>query len=431
MVAAVIAREERGVVPPTIPERVVVPEPPAIVRALAPLIVELKVIELLLEVIVLEPVRETALENVSGFAPETVMLFPMSIRRPLVNERFPTAVEAPTVFWKAITPPVPPRNVRDPGPLTVEAKVIFAPPTAPFVVLRLLEPVTVTPLVKSMVSPEVMIPASRATEPPPDCAKAPSRLNAPLSCARPLFTRVKEPVPPVVTVLRVKVPPVSAMPGAPSVLRAPNVELVPAVCVMLAAVMVPVEIVAPVEIVKLPRRVIPPTAPLKVTFPVDFGVSVRAKIPSMVDGNEMEPGVPLEVSITEEPVNRTGDAVVIAKDVAVMSSPIMIASTLVFALVMRRSPRGARADPISPPKVTDPVVPARRVSPCVLATAGTMVLEKLMLAPVAVLPLLVVSSEMLAFNVTGPVIPMAPPLVVRLPPRLMAVAPVYVMAPVV
>ena len=76
MVAAVVLRDVRGVVPPTAPVKVVVPEPPVSVRACPPLRVLLNVMLALLDVMMLVPVRLTGLEKMSEFAPDTVMLLP-------------------------------------------------------------------------------------------------------------------------------------------------------------------------------------------------------------------------------------------------------------------------------------------------------------------------------------------------------------------
>ena len=56
--------------------------------------------------------------------------------------------------------------------------------------------------------------------------------------------------------------------------------------------------------------------------------------------------------------------------------------------------------------------------------APLIVLEKEILPPAGVPPPLVESIEMLAVKATGPVIPILPPIVVRLPFRLIDVAPV-------
>jgi len=75
-VVAVTLKEVKGVAP-TIPAKVTVPVPAAIVRAWVPLSVLLNPTFALFEVIVLVPVKLTGLVNVSGFTPVTVMLFPI------------------------------------------------------------------------------------------------------------------------------------------------------------------------------------------------------------------------------------------------------------------------------------------------------------------------------------------------------------------
>ncbi len=74
-VAAVADMLVKGVVPPTAPVNVVVPDPPAVVNANAPFKVLLKEILALLEVMVLVPSKVTGLGNVRALAPETVTLF--------------------------------------------------------------------------------------------------------------------------------------------------------------------------------------------------------------------------------------------------------------------------------------------------------------------------------------------------------------------
>ncbi len=75
IVPAVTESPVRAAVPPTAPLKAVVPVPPAIVRGNAPLMVLLNDTFALFEVMVLVPVKVTALGNVSGLAPVTVMLF--------------------------------------------------------------------------------------------------------------------------------------------------------------------------------------------------------------------------------------------------------------------------------------------------------------------------------------------------------------------
>ena len=76
--------------------------------------------------------------------------------------------------------------------------------------------------------------------------------------------------------------------------------------------------------------------------------------------------------------------------------------------------------PTAPVKVIVPAVPPLIVK----AEAPFKVLEKLIDAPVAVPPALVLSIVVVPVTVTGPVNPMVPPLVVILPLMLMAVGPV-------
>lgn len=78
MLAAVTLRELKALVPPTAPVNVVVPVPPAIVKASAPFNVLLNPILALFEAIMLAPViKETGRAKVRVFAPETVILAPI------------------------------------------------------------------------------------------------------------------------------------------------------------------------------------------------------------------------------------------------------------------------------------------------------------------------------------------------------------------
>jgi hypothetical protein len=92
--------------------KVVVPPPPVIVKARAPLRLALKVMLAPFEVMLLAPVKLTGLENVSGLAPETVMLFPIWMRIALATLRFVKGVLPPTMPVK-VTVPDPADNVRD------------------------------------------------------------------------------------------------------------------------------------------------------------------------------------------------------------------------------------------------------------------------------------------------------------------------------
>jgi hypothetical protein len=133
MAAAVAERPVRGVPgrPPMAPLKVVVPVPPAMVSARAPLMVLLKVTLALLEVMVLVPVKSTGLGKVRGLAPEIVMLFPIWIWPALVKIRFVGGAVPPTTPPKETTPPVPARRVRGTAPFNVLEKLMFAPAGVP------------------------------------------------------------------------------------------------------------------------------------------------------------------------------------------------------------------------------------------------------------------------------------------------------------
>lgn len=73
--------------------------------------------------------------------------------------------------------------------------------------------------------------------------------------------------------------------------------------------------------------------------------------------------------------------------------------------------------PIAPVNITAPLVPPVKVS----VLAPSMVLENEIPAPAGTLLPLVVSAATLAASVTGPVNPMVPPAVVKLPFKLIDV----------
>ncbi len=157
---------------------------------------------------------------------------------------------------------------------------------------------------------------------------------------------------------------------------------------------------------KLVNGVVPPTAPVNVVVPVPPAI-VNAWAPFSVP-----PKVTLalfEVMVLE-PVKLTG-----AEKVRGFApeSVMLLLTWIEAALVTTRPVRGV-TPPITPPKVTTPAVPARSVS----AVAPLIVLEKLILAPAAVPPAFVLSNVGVPLKATGPVIVMAPPLVVILPPAL-------------
>lgn len=162
MVAAVVLREVSGVVPPTAFMNLVVPEPPVMVRALAPFRVDWNVMKAFVELIVLVPVMLTGLGNVRGLAPVTVIFAPMSIRLALVKTRLVRGVGDPTAPLNATTP-VPATKVKELFPVMDPLKVIV-----PFAVVRTGEVVSVTVFVKVIGSAVVVIPAPRLTPPPPD-----------------------------------------------------------------------------------------------------------------------------------------------------------------------------------------------------------------------------------------------------------------------
>ena len=73
--------------------------------------------------------------------------------------------------------------------------------------------------------------------------------------------------------------------------------------------------------------------------------------------------------------------------------------------------------PTAPVSVTVPLLPPVRERVC----APLIVVEKLMFAPAAVPPLFVVSTATAVVRATGPVKVVTPPLVVKLPFKLIAV----------
>ena len=81
--------------------------------------------------------------------------------------------------------------------------------------------------------------------------------------------------------------------------------------------------------------------------------------------------------------------------------------------------------PIAPDSITAPLEPPVRVN----VLPPLIVVEKVIPAPVGVLPPFVASTMRFAFKVTAPVIPMEPPLVVKWPPN--PITPVYPIEPVV
>lgn len=91
---------------------------------------------------------------------------------------------------------------------------------------------------------------------------------------------------------------------------------------------------APVVTETLLREIVLPRLPESVTLPLP-GVRVRSNAPSIVLGKEMLPG-PVEVSIIELFVSRTGEAVTIENEFAEILPPIETAFAVVAALVIVR-----------------------------------------------------------------------------------------------
>ena len=163
---------------------------------------------------------------------------------------------------------------------------------------------------------------------------------------------------------------------------------------------------------KLVKGVVPPTAPVKDVVP-EPPVNVNVCAPFNVLPKEM---LALFELIVTGPIRLTGLGKL---NGLAPETVILLAIWMRFALVKARFVGGA-VFPTVLEKVTTPPVPARNVN----AVAPFTVLEKLMFAPAAVPPALVVSIVGLPETVTGPVIVTIPPLVVMLPATLIAVDPV-------
>jgi hypothetical protein len=146
IVAEVTDKLVRGVVAPTAPVNVVVPVPPAIVKACAPFTVLPNVTLALFDVIVEAPAKLTGLENVRGLAPESVILLPTWTSAALVTTRPVRGVVPPIAPPKDTTPAVPAVIVRVAAPLIVLVKLILAPAavTPAFVLSSSVAPVMTT-----------------------------------------------------------------------------------------------------------------------------------------------------------------------------------------------------------------------------------------------------------------------------------------------
>ena len=341
------------------------------------------------------------------------------MRAELVKIRLVNGVILPTAPPKLIFPTVPARSVRGTAPFTVLEKLIVAPVAVPpvFVVSKVGVPVTVTGPVRVITPPFVLmlvvviaLPVAlneeRAVVPPtiPVNVTDPAPA-ATLSAFAPLIVLLKPALAPFVVIV---LPPVRLT-------ACPKVRGLAPDTVMFAPTWMRDELVK----TRLVNGVVLPTAPVKVIVPVPFAVNVKACAPSIAPPNEIEPANAPVVLIVEEFVRVVGEAVVIVKEDDVILPPILTALAVVFAFVIVRLPK-AVPPPITPPKVTDPVDPARRAKVCVLATVPSMVApepEKLIEAPVVVTPLLVASMLILADKIVLPLRVIAPPCVVRLAPN--------------
>lgn len=132
-----------GVVFPIAPPKLMWPEPAFTVRICCPLIVSSKMTFALVEVMTLVPMSLTGTVNVRGLSPETVMLFPTSIRLALVKVMSESGVVPPTIPVNEITP-APAARVRAGLPLRVFVKERLLP-----FELMVLVPVSRTGLEKS------------------------------------------------------------------------------------------------------------------------------------------------------------------------------------------------------------------------------------------------------------------------------------------
>lgn len=163
---------------------------------------------------------------------------------------------------------------------------------------------------------------------------------------------------------------------------------------------------------KLVNGVVDPIAPVNVVVPVPPAM-VTACAPSVVLLKVIFALFEVMVLV---PVNKTGleNANGLAPE-TVMLLPIWIW----LALVKARLASGV-VPPTAPAKITFPEDPELSVR----APPPLSVLVKLMFAPEAEFPPLVVSKVGLPVTIAGPVIVIVAPLVVMLPPTLIAVDPV-------
>ena len=163
---------------------------------------------------------------------------------------------------------------------------------------------------------------------------------------------------------------------------------------------------------KLVSGGVPPTAPVKVVIPLP-PVIVSACAPFNV---ELKETFALFERMTLVPVKLTG----LGKLNGLAPVTVVLAPTWIRLALVKERLVNALVPPTAPLNDIVPPVPARRVN----AVAPLRVLEKLMFAPAAVPPALVVSIVGAPVIATGPVMVTIPPLVVMFPFTLIAVDPV-------
>lgn len=177
--------------------------------------------------------------------------------------------------------------------------------------------------------------------------------------------------------------------------------------------------VAAAETLRLDSGVVPPMAPVNVVVPVP-PLIVRSCAPLSVLLKVIAPAVVL-LEIVLVPVMLTGNPNVrVLAPVTVMFAP----TWMVFTLVLNTRLTNGLVPPTAPANETLPPVPDRKVNVWAVPLIVLADVRKLIVAPAAVPPALVVSMEGLFVNVIGPVMLTVPPEVVILPPTLMAVGPV-------
>jgi hypothetical protein len=249
----------------------------------------------------------------------------------------------------------------------------------------------------------------------------------------PDFT-TKDP-PPLITSKKLTVfPPAESPPLVLSIIElleketGPVIRMVPAAVVTLLAMLMAVTLALVVVAAKFPSAVVPPTAPTRVIAPVPH-VKVSAcdpvVVPSIVPPKEITPLFVL-VLIVVVPANTSvvGTTSEIVNEFAVILPPTETA-LVPAADEINRSPSRV-VPPTTPVNMIVPAEPEFKVSPCDPAVVALSVVEKVIPAPPALPPLLVVSKVPVPVKEAIPVIPMVAPLVMMFPPMLMAVVVAFV-----